>query len=142
MPIQAYINFPGNCREAVHYYAEVFHLSPPQIMTFGDMPGPGGAPMPEEAKNLVMHTELPIAGSTLMFSDTFPGMPLTVGNNISLTVVTKDRDLITDAFNALKQGGHVVMDLQETFWTPLYGMVTDKYGIPWQFSMESGETTS
>jgi PhnB protein len=140
MPIEAYVNFPGNCREAVEYYARVFHVQPVGTMTFGEMPsGPGAQPMPEETMNLIMHSALPIAGSNLMFSDTPPGMPLKGGNNISLTVVTQDRDLIVNAFNALKDGGNVQMDLQQTFWSQLYGMVTDKFGIPWQFSLDSGE---
>lgn len=139
MPINPYINFPGNCREAVNYYARVFNTQPAQIMTFGEMPGDPSRPLPEEAKNLIMHAELHVAGSSLMFSDTFPGMPLNVGNNISLTVVTKNADEIRNAFNALKEGGQVSMDLQETFWSKLYGMVTDKFGVPWQFSLDSGE---
>jgi PhnB protein len=139
MPINPYINFAGNCREAVNYYASVFNTQPAQIMTFGQMPGDPGRPMPEEAKNLIMHAELHVAGSSLMFSDTFPGMPLNLGNNISLTVVTTDRDQIVNAFNQLKEGGRVTMDLQETFWSKLYGSLRDKYGIEWQFSLDSGE---
>jgi PhnB protein len=139
MPINPYINFAGNCREAVNYYADVFETQPIQMQTFGEMPADPNRPLPEQAKNLIMHAELHIAGSSLMFSDTFPGMPLNVGNNISLTVVSTDRDAIVNAFNELKKGGHVSMDLQETFWTKLYGMVTDKFGVPWQFSLDSGE---
>jgi PhnB protein len=140
MPLEAYLNFPGNCREAIEYYARVFNVKPVGTMTFGEMPsGPGGQPMPEETKNLILHSVLPIAGSNLMFSDTPPGMPVKTGNNISLTVVTQDQALIVTAFNALKEGGQVQMELQQTFWSKLYGMVTDKFGIPWQFSLDSGE---
>jgi PhnB protein len=140
MPINPYINFAGNCREAVEYYARVFRTSPAQVMTFGEMPpSPGMPPLPEAAKDLIMHAELSVGGTALMFSDTFPGMPLNTGNNISLTLVTTNRDEIVNAFNMLKEGGQVSMDLQETFWSKLYGMVTDKFGIPWQFSLDSGE---
>ena len=139
MPINPYINFAGNCREAVNYYAKAFRTQPVQMQTFGEMPADPNRPMPPEAKNLIMHSELRVAGSSLMFSDTFPGMPLSVGNNISLTVVSTDEDEIRNAFSALKDGGHVTMDLQETFWTKLYGMVTDRFGVPWQFSLDTGE---
>ena len=135
MSLQVYINFDGNCREAVEYYSKVFKTDKPEIMTFGDAPEDPGFSLPEESKNLVMHTQLIISGDIVMFSDTFPGMPLVKGNNISLTVVTNDMDEITEAFNHLKAEGKVEMDLQETFWSKYYGSVVDKYGIIWQFSM-------
>jgi PhnB protein len=74
-----------------------------------------------------------------MFSDTPPNMPLTVGNNVILSVVTKDRQQIQNWFNKLRDGGTVGMDLQETFWSKLYGDVTDEYGTHWLFNLDSGE---
>jgi len=72
-----------------------------------------------------------------MFSDTPPGMPYVLGNNISLTIVSKDMDEIKSLFANLKEGGTVMMDLQETFWSKCYGYITDKFGIQWQFSYEN-----
>jgi PhnB protein len=142
MPVLPYINFGGNCREAVLYYAEVFQTPQPKIMTYGEMHGgaDGDGETPEAAKNLVMHTELHISGTAVMFSDVFPemGWDHRVGNNISLTVVTRDAEEITRYFNRLKGGGTVHMDLQETFWTKLYGSLRDKYGVEWQFSLSDG----
>jgi PhnB protein len=140
MPINPYLNFAGNCREAVEYYAEVFHTERPQIMTFAEMPPDPTHPLAEGAKNLVLHARLAISGTDVMFSDVFPGMELTVGNNVSLTVVSTNRDEILNAFNKLKQGGTVHMDLQQTFWSKLYGNLRDKFGTEWQLSLDSGET--
>lgn len=75
MSVDAYLNFNGNCRQAVEFYAEVFGTEQPNIMTFGETPPNPEFPLPEEAKDLVMHTRLTINGSNIMFSDTFPGMP-------------------------------------------------------------------
>ena len=86
MTVDAYIIFNGNCREAAEFYAQVFETEKPKIMTFGESPSDPNFPLPEEAKDLVMHTRLNIKGSNVMFSDTFPGMPFIVGNNISLTL--------------------------------------------------------
>jgi len=138
MPVNPYINFNGNCREAVEYYTDVFKTDRPKFMTFSEMPANPAMPVPDAAKNLIMHTELNISGTPVMFSDVFPGMQLTQGNNISLTVVSKNRDELTSIFNRLKQGGTVHMDLQETFWTGLYGNLRDKYGIEWQMSLDDG----
>lgn len=137
MSINVYINFNGNCREAVEFYAEVFQTEKPQIMTFGDAPPNPQFALLDEARNLVMHTHLNITGSDVMFSDVFPGMPYVAGNNLSLTVVIKDIDEIKSLFNKLKVGGTVSMDLQETFWSKCYGSLRDKYGIEWQLSHES-----
>lgn len=137
MAINAYINFDGNCREAVAFYAEVFGTEKPQIMTFGDSPTEPDFEIPEKMKNLVMHTQLNICESIVMFSDTFDGMPYVVGNNISLTIVIENVDEIKSIFNKLKEGGTVGMELQETFWSKCYGTLVDKFGIAWQVSHES-----
>lgn len=138
MAINVYLNFNGNTREAVEYYAEVFGTEPPRIMTFGEAPPNPSHPVPEEAKHLVMHANLMIAGSPVMFSDVFPGMPYTEGNNISLTVTDTDEEKIRHWFNQLKEGGTVHMELQETFWSKAYGNLKDKFGIHWQLSHDNG----
>jgi PhnB protein len=137
MAVQAYINFGGNCREAVEFYAEVFAAEKPQMMLYGDTPPDQGFPLTEATKNLVMHASLTIKGSTVMFSDVPPAMALVPGNNISLVIISKDADDIKAMFNKLKAGGTVGMDLQETFWSKCYGFVTDKFGVGWQFNLDS-----
>jgi PhnB protein len=80
MAIDVYLNFDGNCREVAEFYAQTFGTEQPQIMTFGEAPPNPDYPLPEEAKDLVMHTRLNINGSNVMFSDVFPGMPFIKGN--------------------------------------------------------------
>jgi PhnB protein len=140
MAVNPYLNFAGNCREAVEYYAEVFQTEKPRIMTFAEMPPAPGFKLPEEAKNLVGHARLVISGTPVLASDTFPGMPVTVGNNVTLAVSSKSSDEVRRWFDRLKRGGTVQMDLQETFFSKLYGNLTDKYGTVWQINLDSGET--
>lgn len=142
MSVDVYLNFNGNCREAVEFYAKVFGNSDPQIMTFGEAPPNPDYPLPEEAKALVMHARLNVDGSNVMFSDVFPGMPFTQGNNISLALVTRNEEDVKSWFNQLKEGGSVTMDLQQTFWSKLYGSLKDKFGIEWQVSLESTEAAA
>ncbi|MFJ3389062.1 MULTISPECIES: VOC family protein [unclassified Lysinibacillus] len=139
MAVEVYLIFNGNCREAVSFYEKVFNANKPEIMTFGDSPQNPNYPLPEEAKDLVMHTRLSIFGSTVMFSDTFPGNPFTTGNNVTLAVVSDDETQMRKAFDGLKEGGEVKMELQETFWSKCYGSLTDKFGIEWQFSYEENK---
>jgi PhnB protein len=139
MSVSAYINFNGNCREAVNYYFEVFGAEKPLFMTFAEMPPDPAFPVTDEIKDLIMHVNLKIKDSLVMFSDVTPGMPLILGNNISLIVESKDINEIKSFFNKMKVEGTVQMDLQETFWSKCYGSLKDKFGITWQFNLDSSE---
>ncbi|MEG0418774.1 VOC family protein, partial [Gordonibacter sp.] len=66
-------------------------------------------------------------------------MDVTVGDNISPVLISTDKDELRRLYNELKEGGHVNMELQKTFWSELYGMVTDQFGISWQFSCEAAD---
>lgn len=137
MSVQAYIYFHGNCKEAVKFYSDVFKTNEPKILLYGDVPGPSDFEQDEATKQLVLHTNLMISGSMVMFSDVPPGVPYTIGNNISLTVVSKEDNELREAYDKLKEGGTVLMELQETFWSKCYASVIDKYGINWQLSLEA-----
>ncbi|GAA0372698.1 VOC family protein [Bacillus horti] len=139
MSVDIYLNFKGNCRQAVKFYAEVFGTEQPKIMTFGEVPPNPEYPLPEEVKDWVMHTRLNVYGRNMMFSDVFPNMPFVEGNNFSLSLVLDSEDEIKALFDKLKEGGNVQMELQETFWSKLYGSLTDKFGIQWQFNLGMGE---
>lgn len=134
--INVYVTFNGNCRQAVEFYADVFNTEKPEFMTFGDSPQNPEYPLPEEAKDLIMHTRLTIKNDVIMFSDTFPGSPVIVGNNISLAFISDDTNELTSSFEKLKQDGYVSMELQETFFSKYYGKVKDQFGIEWQVSHE------
>lgn len=75
MKIGPYINFPGNCREAVAFYKKVFKAEEPQIMTYGEMPPDPSYLMSDNVKALVANAQIDIKGNTIMFSDIPPGMP-------------------------------------------------------------------
>ena len=140
MSLNSYIRFNGNCRQAVEYYAEVFGCQKPNIMTFGQFHSDSDFPMTEEVKNQVMHTFLSIQGQDVMFSDCPPGMPMTQGNNFSLAYSSTDGDDITRIFHLLKEEGEIIMELQATFRSDLYGSIIDKFGINWQFTHDNGMT--
>jgi len=140
MAVDIYLTFNGNCREAIEFYAEVFETEMPRLMTFGENPPNPEYPLPEEAKNLIMHARLAIDGSNVMFSDTFPGTPFTIGNNISLAYHSFEADKLKTVYDKLKEGGTVGVELQETFWAKLYGQVTDKFGVIWQFNLNGEES--
>ncbi|MFC4408908.1 VOC family protein [Chungangia koreensis] len=137
MALQVYFVLNGNAREAIDFYSGVFS-SEAKVMTFGEAPQQPDYQLPEEAKDRVMHGHLEIEGNKVMFSDTFPGQPYTVGSNITLAIVTEDREKLQTYYDQLKEGGQVVMELQETFWSKAYGQVTDKFGVEWQLNLGDG----
>jgi PhnB protein len=84
-------------------------------MTFGMGPDDPEFPMPVEAKSRIMHTNLLIEGTLIMFSDTFPWMLFTVGNNMGLILQCDSKEHITKYFEMLRDEGSVDMPLQKTF---------------------------
>jgi PhnB protein len=132
--LNVYLVTDGNGREAVDFYKKAFGAEVLALQTFGDGPSNPDHPVPPEAKDRIMHASLQIGSSVLMLSDTFPGMPHIVGNHVNVTVNTDTPEEAKEIFNQLQDGGEVKMPIQETFWSPAYGMVTDKFGVHFQIS--------
>lgn len=134
MKLEMFINFDGNCREAVEFYAKVFKSEIGNLMTYGDAPTDSEHPVPEADKNRVIYAGLPVGGMVLMFSDSPSDAGFVKGNNICPTISTDDKDEITRQYNELKEGGMVYMELGQTFFSELFCMVEDKFGVIWQIS--------
>jgi len=126
-----YITFAGNCEAAVKFYQEVLG-GEASILRYGDAPPNPAFPVPDNAKNLVLHAELRKNGHIIRFSDTLAQGSCTQGNNISFTLEFDTKEETQAAFAALSKGGKVDIDLQATFFSPLYGKCTDKFGVMWQ----------
>jgi PhnB protein len=131
-----YFVMNGNTREAIQFYEQALGAQVLFSQSFGEMPENPDYPLPEEAKNLVSHATVKIGETELMLSDTFPGQPHQSGNQITICISTDDADGVRKMFDALQQGGQVTMPLQETFFSPAYGSLIDKFGITFQFFTE------
>lgn len=135
--LNPYLTMDGNAKEAVHFYVQALGAEVVASMTFGDMPAdPNSPPLPEAAKGLVAHALLKVGGTDLMISDTFPGQPVHSGNRVTVCVTCSDAERARKVWDALEKGGQVVMPLQQTFWSPAYGIVTDKFGVTFQVTAE------
>lgn len=133
MTVSCYINFSGNCKEAMDFYGTVFQIKP-EIMTYGDMPERSDLKVDERVKNMVMHGQLNLSGNRLMFSDVLPDMELVEGNNISISLSGEEEEVLKKWYKGLADGGEIVMPLEKTFWSELYGLVIDKFGIHWHIN--------
>jgi PhnB protein len=134
MKLEMFICFDGNCREAVDFYAKVFKSKVENLMTYGDAPPDPANPVSEADKDRIIYAGLPVGGMVVMFSDMPSGTPFVKGNNIAPTISTDDKDEITRIYNELKEGGEVFMALEKTFFSELFGMVEDKFGVIWQIA--------
>lgn len=137
MGFSLFINFDGECKEAADFYAHVFRSEVQGLMTFGEMPPDTDGTVTDTDKERIMYCSVLICGTNVMFSDVPSYLQLTKGTNVSLVVGTTDEDEIRRIYAALKEGGQINMELQKTFWSDLYAMVTDKFGISWQISQEA-----
>jgi len=125
--LSAYLFFDGNCREAVEFYSRAFGVEIAEIMTYGK--APGADPASPDADR-VLHATL--AGLGIMASDRPSGTPHVVGDTVSLTLMFADAEVVRRAYDALADGGEANMPLTKTFFSDLFGMVTDRYGVIWQ----------
>lgn len=134
--INPYLNFKGNCEEAMNFYKSVFNG---QYM--GEIMRYGGSPMehsPTEA-NLVMHCTLDIGnGSYLMGSDSPASYPTpTYGDGgMQIAIHPTSEDEAKNIFKGLSDGGNVLMPLEKTFWGAWFGVLKDKYGIQWMVNYQ------
>ena len=131
-----YFVMNGNAREAIQFYEKALDGQVLFSQSFGEMPENPDFPLPAEAKELVSHATIKVGETELMFSDTFPGQPHQSGNQVTICLSTDDADQARKMFDALQQDGQVTMPLQETFFSPAYGSVTDKFGVNFQIFTE------
>lgn len=134
MRISPYVSFNGNCAEAVAFYEKAFNVKA-EIMRYKDAPPEDGYQSPEGTENLVMHAQFEIDGEMVMLCDLPPETPVKVGENIAIMAEFDSVDKAKAAFEALKEGGEVSMEIQETFWSKCFGSLTDKFGISWNISI-------
>lgn len=132
--VYPYIILNGNGKEAIKFYEQALEAEVLGISTYGELPQSPDYPLPEEAKDLIVHANLKIGESYLMISDEFPGQPYVLGNQVNVALILKDRNKTKELFAKLQEGGEVIMPLQETPWSPAYGQIKDKFNITWQVS--------
>jgi PhnB protein len=132
MPFHPYLNFGGNCREAFTRYHEIFG-GELVLLPMSEMPP--DEPVPADQADLIMHAALTFDGNLLMASDdptgNFAGVQGMFVNYSVADVAEAER-----VFEALADGGQVMMPLAETFWSPRFGMCVDRFGTPWMVNAE------
>ena len=131
MEIQPYLFFEGRCEEALDFYAKALGAKVEMKMLYSESPE-GGCPagMPPGTEKKIMHSAFKIGETTVMASDGMnSGKPDFKG--VTLSISMDDEAGVKRVFDALSAGGKVVQPLMNTFFSPAFGMVADKFGVPW-----------
>ena len=135
MALGVYLNFDGNCKEALEFYSGALGVEY-KAMYFKEMPPDPNLPIPKEYEDRVMHAVFEYEGVNIMFSDAMPGTEVAVGDNISLMISLDDADKLMEIYTSLVEGGFEIIPIGKTFWSELYGMFKDKYGVIWHLNLE------
>jgi PhnB protein len=133
MKVSPYLSFNGQCEEAFRFYAKVLNGTLSEIHTYGNSPMKDQ--MPSDWGSRVMHVSLDVGGDLLMGADT-PSAHFEKAQGTSISLTNLPFDEGTRVFKALSEGGTVVMPFEKTFWASGFGMLVDRYGIPWMVNCD------
>jgi PhnB protein len=131
MLVQPYLFFEGRCEEALDFYRDALGAEVKALMRFRESPEP--APpgmMPPGSEDKVMHAEFLVGGASVMASDGRCSGQSRFGG-VSLSLSVPDESTADRFFSALAEGGQVQMPIGKTFYARRFGMVADKFGVPW-----------
>ena len=132
MKTDLHLNFDGNCAEAFAFYEKTFNSKIVMSMKYSD--APAGTPASPDMGDKIMHTSLLVGGVLLMGADAPKGR-FTAPAGFQISISISDEAEVKRIYAALSEGGSVQMPLMPTFWSPLFGMCTDKFGIGWMVTV-------
>ena len=131
--IQPYLFFGGRCEEAIEFYKKALGAEVEMLARYKEAPEPNPN-LPDCFDDKVMHCTIRIGETRLMASDGMcEGNPGFEGFSLSITV--PDEAEAERVFNALAEDGLVTMPLEKTFWSPKFGMLSDRFGVGWMVSV-------
>lgn len=134
MKVQPYLFYRGDCEQAVAFYGHALGARLEMLSRFKDSPEPLPEGMvPEGWGDKVMHVTMTIGETIVMACDSPDGGSF---KGVQLSVNTTDVAEAERVFAALSAGGQVTMPLARTFWSPGFGMLTDRFGVPWMVNVD------
>ena len=127
-----YLNFNGNAKEALAFYEKALNGKVAYSQTFAD----ANMAQDESMKDKILHAVFEAGSLKFMVSDCPPGVSVSGGDQVSLSLNFHDLETIEKTFEALADGGHITMPLQDTFWGARFGMTKDRFGVHWMFNYD------
>ena len=133
MKIVTSLSFHGQCREAFEFYAKVLGGKVTAAIPYSDAP-PEMSVSDEKQRDWLMHCWLEVGDQALMGADMPPQWAPNIDkpkNGFDVTLHMSDIDEARRCYDALAEGGKQTMPFEETFWSPGYGALVDRFGVPW-----------
>lgn len=133
LKVQPYLYFGGRCEEALAFYQASVGAQIEMSMRFRESPDePPPDTVPENWGEKIMHASMRIGNSRIMLSDGCGGERF---GGFALSLQVEDEAAAQRLFSALADGGEVTMPLTKTFWSPQFGMLTDRFGVAWMVNV-------
>ena len=139
MKVEAYLGFNGRCEEAVRFYERALGAKVEMMMRYREAPDPAPPGMlPPGSEEKIMHCSFRIGETTIMATDDMRSQGARLeGFSLAITMMAEaDADRV---FNALADGGNVIMPLGKTFWSPRFGMLQDRFGVSWMVNVTADQ---
>jgi PhnB protein len=133
MQLNPYLEFNGQCAAAFKFYEQCLGAKIETMMTHEGMPSEGQ--VLAEWRTKILHARLSVGGTVLMGSDS-PPEAYKEPSGFSVTLQFKDPAEAERIFHALAENGKIKMPVQQTFWSPRFGMLIDQFGIPWMVNTD------
>lgn len=133
MQISPYLSFKGDCEEAFKFYEQHLGAKIEAVFLYGD--SPMANTVPADWQDKVMHGSIRIGEQVLMGAD-MAGESYQAPQGVSLSLHMKTAGESEALFPALADGGQVLVPPQKTFWAERFGMLIDRFGIPWMLNCE------
>ena len=133
MQLNPYLLFSGQCEAAFKFYAQCLGGKIEAMIPHAGTPAEQHSPA--EWKDKILHASLSVDGQLLMGSDT-PPQHFEQPKGFSVSLQIKDPAAAERIFNTLAEQGTVKMPFQQTFWAHRFGMLVDRFGIPWMINCE------
>ena len=129
MQVSVHLTFNGNCQEAMELYCKLMDGKILSITTFGETPA--GQDVPDDWQGKVVHGTMSLGNIAVATAD-IPPERYQSSQGINMFIEIEDPDEASRVFARLAEGGEVQMPIQETFWAKRFGVVVDRFGIPWE----------
>lgn len=127
-----YLNFQGNCEEALNTYKDIFGGEIDTVNRY-DNPAMNA---PDEYKDKILHARFHFGGNTIYASDVFPGSSIKKGGDVAMSLSLSDLERANRIFDRLAEGGKIGVPFEKQFWGDRHGNLTDRFGIHWMVNYE------
>jgi PhnB protein len=133
MQLITYLTFNGDCKAAFELYEKTLKGKIEAMIPHAG--SPAEAQVPAEWGDKIMHARLSAGDAVLMGSDAPPNH-FRQPQGFSVSIGINDVAEAERIFSALAENGKVMMPIQQTFWAKRFGMLIDRFGIPWMVNCE------